>query len=395
MISSELFDTLRGEGESSALDFKERQYRFANATDNDKGELLKDLLAFANAWRRTDAYILLGVRERPGERAEVVGITESLDDASLQQFVNDKKTQRPLHFSYRELTVDGKLVAAIHIPRQQRPLYLTRDYGKLKANAVYFRQGSSTATATPDDIAKMVRDDAATVQVVGLELAFADPDARVRVTPRLVSRVLRVPPPDEIPEFQSPPRQLGPGVTALGDFRLGMYDNTEYLRELVAFTHARCLVLPVWFALHNAGDVTAQDVRIELRVNGATAGVHVLDRDQYPEEPVAEINHFAIVPPRHDWSSPQFRVEQRHGVWIIEGSTAKVQPKATVWFADPVYIGAETSRTVDVETTIYADNLAVPIQQRLQLQIESSTSDVTLLDILGLERERRGFPPLD
>jgi len=45
---------------------------------------LKDILAFANAWRRTDAYILIGVKENKGGRAEIVGIHEDIDDAQLR-----------------------------------------------------------------------------------------------------------------------------------------------------------------------------------------------------------------------------------------------------------------------------------------------------------------------
>ena len=53
-----LFEALLFEEESETLDFKRDQYRFDNATDEEKSELLKDILAFANAWRRADAYIL-------------------------------------------------------------------------------------------------------------------------------------------------------------------------------------------------------------------------------------------------------------------------------------------------------------------------------------------------
>ena len=44
------------ENESPTLDFKRDQYAFEGASDSDKSELLKDILAFANSWRRTDAF---------------------------------------------------------------------------------------------------------------------------------------------------------------------------------------------------------------------------------------------------------------------------------------------------------------------------------------------------
>jgi hypothetical protein len=46
-------------GESEILDFKSQQYRFEKASDEEKSELLKDIMAFANAWRDSeDRWIL-------------------------------------------------------------------------------------------------------------------------------------------------------------------------------------------------------------------------------------------------------------------------------------------------------------------------------------------------
>jgi hypothetical protein len=51
-MTEDLMERLLYENESAALDFKMDQYPFVGATDDEKGELLKDILAFANAWRR-------------------------------------------------------------------------------------------------------------------------------------------------------------------------------------------------------------------------------------------------------------------------------------------------------------------------------------------------------
>ena len=60
---SDLLEQLLNEEEGSYLDFKQEQYRFEGADNREKSEVLKDILAFTNAWRRTDAYILIGVEE--------------------------------------------------------------------------------------------------------------------------------------------------------------------------------------------------------------------------------------------------------------------------------------------------------------------------------------------
>jgi len=141
--------------ESATLDFKEEQYRFVNeSNEHIKSELLKDILAFANAWRESDAYILIGVREIKGGKSEIIGIDNDIDDASLQQFIS-KKTNRPLDFKYCTISIDEKTISCIQIPIQKRPFYIKKEYGKVKANTVYLRRGSSTDIATPDEVLDM------------------------------------------------------------------------------------------------------------------------------------------------------------------------------------------------------------------------------------------------
>ena len=47
-MNNELMERLLWDGESHCLDYKRDQYPFTSATDEHKGELLKDILAFAN-----------------------------------------------------------------------------------------------------------------------------------------------------------------------------------------------------------------------------------------------------------------------------------------------------------------------------------------------------------
>lgn len=150
-----LLEYLLNEGESTSLDFKRDQYSFYGATDEDKGELLKDILAFANAWRRTDAYILIGVDEIKGGGDRVVGITSHLADSDLQQFVNSK-TNKPLTFSYEAVTYNATQMGVIRITAKERPFYLKNKFGKLDSDKVYIRRGSSTTTASLDEVTKMM-----------------------------------------------------------------------------------------------------------------------------------------------------------------------------------------------------------------------------------------------
>ena len=152
----ETLESLLNMEEGPALDFKQQQYRFNRTSAQEKSELLKDILAFANSQRYRTAYILIGVKEVKGRRSEVVGVEEHLDDANLHLFVTSK-TNKPVEFNYFPFQVEDKEIGVLSIPIQTRPVYTVHGYGKVKANIVLIRDGSSTRCASPDDIADMGR----------------------------------------------------------------------------------------------------------------------------------------------------------------------------------------------------------------------------------------------
>jgi len=153
-MNVELFESLLWNSESDSLDFKQEQYIFDGGTDEQKGELLKDILAFANSWRNSNAYILTGVKENRGGRAEVLGVDKHIISNNLQQFV-DGKTNKPLLFSYEPFEFEGKQIGVITIPIQKRPFYLKQKYGRIEAEVVYIRRGDATVKAKPDEISQM------------------------------------------------------------------------------------------------------------------------------------------------------------------------------------------------------------------------------------------------
>ncbi|MDD5139231.1 MAG: ATP-binding protein [Verrucomicrobiales bacterium] len=148
--------------ESETLDFKSKQYPFSS--DEEKSELLKDILAFGNAWKDSDGYILIGVEEEHGRMKHLCGAEITLRDSDLQQFVNSK-TNRPISFRIEVRQHEGVNLTVIQIDKaQQRPIFLTKNFGRLKSNTVYIRRGSSTDEAAPDEIADMGRDENAAQQ---------------------------------------------------------------------------------------------------------------------------------------------------------------------------------------------------------------------------------------
>ena len=161
-ISLDYIYQLCMEGESSHLDYKREQYVFVKAQDSEKEELLKDILAMANAFRSQVAFILIGVEQQQDGIGKVTGIpkVQFIDDAKLQQFINSK-TNRPVEFhSYSVSVDDEKIIQVIEIPVQkERPYYSKKDFGSVSAGTVEIRAGSSTHHANPDEIARMGKEE--------------------------------------------------------------------------------------------------------------------------------------------------------------------------------------------------------------------------------------------
>jgi predicted HTH transcriptional regulator len=200
-----LFERLLLEGEGATLDFKRDPYPFAKATDEEKSELVKDIVGFANGFRRADAYVLIGVEERRGEAALVVGIPpdDPITDHSLQQFLLHL-TNRPVRFQYQTFGYDGRQVGVIRIETSERPIYLKRDYGKLKKEADYIRRGSMTdpsRPASPDEIALMGSE--ARTPAPQLAVEFAERRNGPSLGPQTgwQAEYCDTPPPERIPDL--------------------------------------------------------------------------------------------------------------------------------------------------------------------------------------------------
>ena len=162
MISEEQIDQLCRYGESNCVDYKRAQYAFIGATDNKKAELLKDVLCFANVFRKTPAYILIGVDEESSGIGSICGIREDevIDDSKLQEFINSKTNKRIPFSAYPFRMHSGKIIQVIEIDvcARERPFYLKKNYAQLHCKEVYVRSGTSSHMAPPEEVAAFGRD---------------------------------------------------------------------------------------------------------------------------------------------------------------------------------------------------------------------------------------------
>ena len=363
-MNEKLFRTLLLQSEGPELDFKRDQYVFKGADDFNKSKLLKDILTFANPWRLGDAHVLIGVEDLNTGHRDARGIpaADHIDDASLQQFVNSK-TNRDVKFSYQAFPYDGKSFGIITIPKQKRPFYAKKDFGNVKANEVYYRRGSSCAVATPDEIHQMGLDDEKEYRASPtIRLEFADLDRRVTLGTSVNLSTInheqhaRTDYPDEVSpdwDFSS----ISSGV------------NRNYWREVADYVLTRRSFAPIGFAATNTSGELAKRVRLEI-IKPKDSAVGLMGNADLPDFPSPRLGVFSPSvfnsslrePPK---GTPE--VLKHDDQWTLEIQFGDIQPRATIWSVNPVYVSASTPGTHHLPARIYADNLSEPQEAEIQL----------------------------
>jgi len=282
MISDEELEQLRYKGESADLDFKQGQYSFAGASDHEKSELAKDIMAMANAYRSDAGYILIGFKDLSPHPAEIIGISanDHIDDAALQQFVRSK-IDPVLEFQYEERIFDGKHIAVITIPKQPRPFAPKQDFGKLRKNVALVRRGSSTDEASLLEMARMTLADAGSSKTARVELRV-DTQDNDPLPAHLTASFLTF---GELPDYEEDNWiDMGNGVRS----RLPSMSliNRDYYRESAVYQATLHRQVLVRLSLANQSDFALGEVKLELACSSPHgASVQMLRADDLPEEP--------------------------------------------------------------------------------------------------------------
>lgn len=289
MSNEDLINTLLYEEESTTLDFKSEQYRFIKANDHEKAELLKDIIAFSNSWRRSDAYILIGIREVKGDKAVVEGITEHLDDAQIQEFIQ-YKVNKPIRFSYATVDVEGKKVGVISIPVQDRPFYLKKDFASLKANTVYLRRGSSTAVALPEEIAQMGAShniEPKKSPILNVFMASGEHNEIKSNEKSFEIENSTIPEKEDFPLYGVSNRSHLGGIYAHQSIL--NFKNQDYYSEYAEYLQKTKQMLGVMFGVENSGNSVARDVKVLLDLHGLPENSNVFHLRDIPKAPKKDI----------------------------------------------------------------------------------------------------------
>lgn len=124
---------------------------FKREPHKDNESLLHDILCLANAKHNGDRFLIIGVDD-PKENCEIIGLDETTEkrknEADLNDFLNSKEFSggniptvnvRTLNIYAKK--IEKKIDIIIIKNSLQKPFYLEKDYGKVKAYHIYTRTG--------------------------------------------------------------------------------------------------------------------------------------------------------------------------------------------------------------------------------------------------------------
>jgi hypothetical protein len=370
-MTPELLESLLYQNESETLDFKRAQYPFEKASHEQQGELLKDILAFANAWRQSDAYILIGVDERKNDKSLIVGVEDHLVNRNLQQFVVSK-TNRPVFFSYSSFTSDGREIGELHVPEQDRPVFLPSDFGKLRANVVYIRRSDTTGEASPDEVLRTASSSGTRGRGQPiLELEYGNMKDRKRWgrTPTLSVVSVSVPASSRLPDYGL--------VGGNGFYVPGLsMKNINFYRETATYLREIFFVASVGVAIDNKSTVLAEDVLVSIRISAEA--VVVRDRADMPAEPSTDQFTSRVM----QRILPTQTSVSRYGEFFeVIVKIGNVQPGTTAWADHPFFLGSRENISGTTIATISANNLRLPKVVETEFSIDVDERTMSASDI--------------
>ena len=369
-----LIESLLHQEEGPELDFKESQYRFkksssTQSTEERRSELVKDILAFANTKRDISAYILIGVKEVKGSRSDVIGVSEHLVDNNLHDFMN-RRTQRPAEFSYYPYHFDGVEIGVIEIPAQERLFYLTSSYGTLHENAVYIRDGSSTRTATPDEIAEMLAP-----EKPSFTLNWIDPISNEIIRPPCTIHSMLLNPVLSQEEIQpdGPPYQ-----DPLSSIQYRY--NPKYPQELAFYTFYTNFCKPLGLRICNNSEVTGERIRFEGSVAKRDK---LIIKDNIPKLPEEYHDLLSHMPISELFSADAVTMDlsEANDSWEILVEFGNIRPGEQVSTRNKLWFGSALKESITMRGKILGENIPNPIPCSLHIEFETQQRPMTMEDV--------------
>ena len=133
--------------EGEYWDFKEKPYFFEGQSDKDKnkkkGDLLHDIICMANNLSNRDAYIIMGIQDKPAKITGVKQFSNKWTQEKYQDFLQNLTWAGDMIPIVEFRTIHNGELDVLIIKKSNRvPFYITKKCNKVRENQIYVRKGS-------------------------------------------------------------------------------------------------------------------------------------------------------------------------------------------------------------------------------------------------------------
>lgn len=133
--------------EGEYWDFKEKPYFYEGQSKEEKNkkknDLLHDIICMANNLSNRDAYIIMGIQDKPIKITGVKQFPNKWTQENYQDFLQKLTWAGDMIPTVEFRTInDGDLDVLIIKKSNKIPFYITKKYSKVRENQIYVRKGS-------------------------------------------------------------------------------------------------------------------------------------------------------------------------------------------------------------------------------------------------------------
>ena len=133
--------------EGEYWDFKEKPYFFEGQSKEEKNkkknDFLHDIICMANNLSNHDAYIIMGIQDKPVKITGVKQFSNKCTQENYQDFLQNLTWAGDMIPTVEFRTINNGDFDVLIIKKSNRvPYYITKNYGKVRENRIYVRKGS-------------------------------------------------------------------------------------------------------------------------------------------------------------------------------------------------------------------------------------------------------------
>jgi hypothetical protein len=382
--------------ENLNLDFKGSQYPREKHAD-----LIKDIVAMANADTNDECYIIIGVIHNNGGQKELRGISREdfIDDAVYQQLIREN-VEPDIKFEYNLYEYAGKCFGVFKIGNcDDKPYMMKKDYNSLKKGDSWIRKGSHQPRMIRRDFDAIYERKMASIGFTGhVEILFEEngsdsiaiPTAGMFTLPSEVEtrRIRRAIEEKKNPSLKKPTRFDLYGISSLSlSYALigaepyhertleELEENLKNVSKNFATDDAYSLFeengYKLNITLHNKGEQYIEDGEIHVHIPKIDG---LLVASKVPEEP--DRSPFSLTIPTYSQYHPHYPIVTRSKMnIIIEESVGDIKHHIPILaFEEPVrmfFSNSLSGESIEMECKIFGKNLKKPITEILKIHLKA------------------------